>query len=404
VSKKGAKKNKQKKPSAEEISYEKDLGHAYKTWDKVDVDNMLKEGSGSEDGGDGDSGGSEDEWVEVESPSAKKAAKSSKDIFDDAEIVVEEGAGGGGGGKPASSSGVNSYNSVSPEDRLRADKLKEEGNVQMKGGDHAAALAFYRKALGVDSTSSIIHSNCAQAHIKLTDYTAALAACGNALRYNGGNQKAYYRRSAAHRELGNLQLAIADLERAIAISEKGKAEGSSKTLRAELLRLRAQATHKENSRTTIDAALPWRRVKVIEREADLAPEPLPEEQPGMCEVLYSSHPERGNLLNQPKPAKPVEKKKVRKSKPTTSTPTAAGLPPPVNHTPKASPAPAPAPMPKPKAPCVPSAAPKSEKKATKKAGHGPVKKAEATNPRIPDAHELPADNRFEIVEDDEEID
>ena len=104
---------------------------------------------------------------------------------------------------------------------------KEEGNLRFKKGELVDALASYRRALkGLEGNASAqatatrlaCNLNIAATLIKLHRPLEAIDACTAALVLDPRSAKAFFRRGKARFGLGELDSAIEDLDRALAIS------------------------------------------------------------------------------------------------------------------------------------------------------------------------------------------
>ena len=104
---------------------------------------------------------------------------------------------------------------------------QEEGNLRFKRGELVDALASYRRALkGLEGNASAqatatrlaCNLNIAATLIKLHRPLEAVDACTAALVLDPRSAKAFFRRGKARFGLGELDSAIEDLDRALAIS------------------------------------------------------------------------------------------------------------------------------------------------------------------------------------------
>lgn len=94
----------------------------------------------------------------------------------------------------------------------RADDLKVRGNKAYASGDLSAALELYTESISHSETSAA-YSNRAQVHLKKGDFESAISDCTSALRLDGGNIKAVYRRAVGLKAAGRWEEAICDFER-----------------------------------------------------------------------------------------------------------------------------------------------------------------------------------------------
>uniref|UniRef100_A0A8C6IAH1 Mitochondrial import receptor subunit TOM34 n=1 Tax=Mus spicilegus TaxID=10103 RepID=A0A8C6IAH1_MUSSI len=83
----------------------------------------------------------------------------------------------------------------------RAKALKEEGNDLVKKGNHKKAIEKYSESLLCSSLESATYSNRALCHLVLKQYKEAVKDCTEALKLDGKNVKAFYRRAQAYKAL-----------------------------------------------------------------------------------------------------------------------------------------------------------------------------------------------------------
>ncbi|KAM7237639.1 hypothetical protein CapIbe_011883 [Capra ibex] len=86
----------------------------------------------------------------------------------------------------------------------RARALKEEGNELVKKGNHKQAIEKYSESLWFSNLESATYSNRALCHLELKQYQEAVKDCTEALRLDGKNVKAFYRRAQAYKALKGL--------------------------------------------------------------------------------------------------------------------------------------------------------------------------------------------------------
>ena len=141
---------------------------------------------------------------------------------------------------------------ISPEKAelilIKAAGLKEEGNQEFKDGELDKAARSYRRGVaalkklnrnntGDDQVKALLvtlHTNLSTVMFKNGKYRASAEVAGRAVRIDGGNVKALYRRAAANRRLGDLEGARADLRAALA------ADAGSAACRRELAAVRRE--------------------------------------------------------------------------------------------------------------------------------------------------------------------
>ncbi|KOS23158.1 E3 ubiquitin-protein ligase CHIP [Escovopsis weberi] len=91
----------------------------------------------------------------------------------------------------------------------RATALKEEGNRHFSAGDYASAEALYSKAILADPENPALYTNRAMARHKLGLWDLVISDCQACLALGPSNMKAHF-------YLANAQLAIGDLDAALA--------------------------------------------------------------------------------------------------------------------------------------------------------------------------------------------
>lgn len=111
----------------------------------------------------------------------------------------------GGGAAPAASSAAAS--------------LRQEGNALFKAGDAAGAELAYSRALELEPSSAVLFSNRALVRLQLGRFSDAVADCDASLQLEA-TPKALLRRAAALRALGDVETAMLDLKRVLALEPK----------------------------------------------------------------------------------------------------------------------------------------------------------------------------------------
>ncbi|XP_061834323.2 small glutamine-rich tetratricopeptide repeat-containing protein alpha [Nerophis lumbriciformis] len=94
-------------------------------------------------------------------------------------------------------------NSISEEQRAEAERLKTDGNDQMKVENFAAAVEFYSKAIAANPQNAVYYCNRAAALSKLGNYAGAVQDCEQAISIDPNYSKAY----------GRMGLALASLNK-----------------------------------------------------------------------------------------------------------------------------------------------------------------------------------------------
>ncbi|KAJ7183662.1 hypothetical protein C8R46DRAFT_1308562 [Mycena filopes] len=93
---------------------------------------------------------------------------------------------------------------------IKAEREKEEGNVAFRKGEYALAVKHYEAAFQIEPELPHYQLNLAAAHLKLSNWMEAEAACSKALTQHRSG-KAYWRRARARKMLGRTDEAIRDL-------------------------------------------------------------------------------------------------------------------------------------------------------------------------------------------------
>lgn len=93
---------------------------------------------------------------------------------------------------------------------LKAEREKEEGNVAFRKGDFVLAVKHYEAAYQIEPELPHYQLNLAAAHLKLSNWMEAEAACTKALAQHRSG-KGYFRRARARKMLGRTDEAMRDL-------------------------------------------------------------------------------------------------------------------------------------------------------------------------------------------------
>lgn len=150
----------------------------YRSWDKFDVDKVLKD---------------MDEQEEM------KTFSSSEEETDDTDEEIEN------------------------ERRLQQALLeKDKGNTLFKEGKFEEAINCYTAGINFDPTNAILPANRAMCLLKLQRYGAAEADCNQALSLDGSYTKAYLRRGAARFQLGRVQEAESDYRKVLKLEPSNR--------------------------------------------------------------------------------------------------------------------------------------------------------------------------------------
>ncbi|XP_010633139.1 small glutamine-rich tetratricopeptide repeat-containing protein alpha isoform X2 [Fukomys damarensis] len=103
----------------------------------------------------------------------------------------------------------------SEEDSAEAERLKTEGNEQMKMENFEAAVHLYGKAIELNPTNAVYFCNRAAAYSKLGDYAGAVRDCERAICLDPAYSKAYGRMGLALSSLNKHAEAVAYYKKAL---------------------------------------------------------------------------------------------------------------------------------------------------------------------------------------------
>ncbi|KAI0321346.1 hypothetical protein OF83DRAFT_1099925 [Amylostereum chailletii] len=87
---------------------------------------------------------------------------------------------------------------VSAEDKAKAEKLKQEGNVLMTSKQYDKAIESYDKAVALDGTNPVYYSNRAAAYSSKGDHLSAIGDAEKAIEVDPSFVKGYSRLGLAH--------------------------------------------------------------------------------------------------------------------------------------------------------------------------------------------------------------
>ncbi|KAM4548668.1 small glutamine-rich tetratricopeptide repeat-containing protein alpha isoform 1-T2 [Odontesthes bonariensis] len=118
---------------------------------------------------------------------------------------------------PAESQVNNNATSNSPteEQRAEAERLKSDGNDQMKVENYAAAVEFYSKAITLNPQNAVYYCNRAAAYSKLGNYAGAVQDCEQAIGIDPNYSKAYGRMGLALASLNKHTEAVSYYKKAL---------------------------------------------------------------------------------------------------------------------------------------------------------------------------------------------
>uniref|UniRef100_A0A9L0J984 Small glutamine-rich tetratricopeptide repeat-containing protein alpha n=1 Tax=Equus asinus TaxID=9793 RepID=A0A9L0J984_EQUAS len=103
----------------------------------------------------------------------------------------------------------------SEEDSAEAERLKTEGNEQMKVENFEAAVHFYGKAIELNPANAVYFCNRAAAYSKLGNYAGAVQDCERAICIDPSYSKAYGRMGLALSSLNKHTEAVAYYKKAL---------------------------------------------------------------------------------------------------------------------------------------------------------------------------------------------
>ncbi|XP_026201407.1 small glutamine-rich tetratricopeptide repeat-containing protein alpha [Anabas testudineus] len=105
--------------------------------------------------------------------------------------------------------------SLSEEQRDEAERLKSDGNDQMKVENFAAAVEFYSKAIAINPQNAVYYCNRAAAYSKLGNYAGAVQDCEQAISIDPNYSKAYGRMGLALASLNKHTEAVSYYKKAL---------------------------------------------------------------------------------------------------------------------------------------------------------------------------------------------
>uniref|UniRef100_A0A8C5P7Y6 Small glutamine-rich tetratricopeptide repeat-containing protein alpha n=1 Tax=Leptobrachium leishanense TaxID=445787 RepID=A0A8C5P7Y6_9ANUR len=104
---------------------------------------------------------------------------------------------------------------MSEEDVAEAERLKTEGNEQMKIENFENAISYYTRALELNPTNAVYFCNRAAAYSKLGNYAGAVRDCEEAITIDPNYSKAYGRMGLALSSLNKHAEAVGFYKRAL---------------------------------------------------------------------------------------------------------------------------------------------------------------------------------------------
>eukprot|EP00039_Didymoeca_costata_P022242 m.4057 g.4057 ORF g.4057 m.4057 type:complete len:711 (+) comp2895_c0_seq1:241-2373(+) len=146
-----------------------------------------------------------DDWLKHEKPKGKDRMVINKSTQSNAEVIPSD----------SQASFLSSLEKDAAERAARrekrekrAEELKILGNTAFKEGKYKEAVELYMEAIGEDKGNALLHTNCAQAHLKLGNFEKALERCDFAIRIDEACVKAHLRRGIALRSMGDYDEAM----------------------------------------------------------------------------------------------------------------------------------------------------------------------------------------------------
>ncbi|NWX14583.1 SGTA protein, partial [Aegotheles bennettii] len=103
----------------------------------------------------------------------------------------------------------------SEDDIAEAERLKTEGNEQMKAENFEAAVSFYGKAIELNPSNAVYFCNRAAAYSKLGNYAGAVRDCERAIGIDPNYSKAYGRMGLALSSLNKHTEAVVYYKKAL---------------------------------------------------------------------------------------------------------------------------------------------------------------------------------------------
>ncbi|XP_054645862.1 small glutamine-rich tetratricopeptide repeat-containing protein alpha [Dunckerocampus dactyliophorus] len=106
-------------------------------------------------------------------------------------------------------------NSISDEEKAEAERLKTDGNDQMKVENFSAAVEFYSKAITINPQNAVYYCNRAAALSKMGNYAGAVQDCEQAISIDPSYSKAYGRMGLALASLNKHTEAVSFYKKAL---------------------------------------------------------------------------------------------------------------------------------------------------------------------------------------------
>ncbi|KAJ3213777.1 Serine/threonine-protein phosphatase 5 [Dinochytrium kinnereticum] len=109
---------------------------------------------------------------------------------------------------------------ITEEDKLKAEKIKEQANKKFAERHFDEAIALYTQAISYDPKNPALYSNRAFAYIRSEFYGAAITDAETAINIDPKFVKAYYRRAVGHMALGKLKDAVKDFKAVVKVAPR----------------------------------------------------------------------------------------------------------------------------------------------------------------------------------------
>ncbi|KAL1524113.1 hypothetical protein AB1Y20_019022 [Prymnesium parvum] len=101
---------------------------------------------------------------------------------------------------------------------LTSEALRLQGNAALAKGDHAAAHAFYSRAIELEPANHLLFSNRAAANANMRQWAAALADSERCVALAPDWAKGYTRKGASHYALNQFSEAVAAYAKAVELA------------------------------------------------------------------------------------------------------------------------------------------------------------------------------------------
>ncbi|MBN3306523.1 SGTA protein, partial [Amia calva] len=112
--------------------------------------------------------------------------------------------------------------SPTEEEAAEAERLKTEGNDQMKVENFSAAVEFYSKAIEINPRNAVYFCNRAAAYSKLGNYAGAVQDCEQAIAIDPNYSKAYGRMGLALASLNKHTEAVSYYKKALELDPENE--------------------------------------------------------------------------------------------------------------------------------------------------------------------------------------